>query len=295
MKKTILIAAALVAMVSCNKTLIETPVLESDYGYINLGISADTEMIETKAPVTGEDLNDYRVVLKKVDNGVETVVNSWNSFPDNENGYLTYSTVTDPDNADILWKVPAGKYKIYVENKAEANCYTGAGEAYINGVGSVDVVAGISTECSVSCTPKNSKVTAVYGAEFAQSFDVESLSLILTESASRNVNLAVGNGDHGTAAAAFFKANTSLTWTLTAELANDNTNTEKNYTSTFTTEAGKWTKITFNSGNTTDGKISITITADDGFNGGKTYTYTLDPFSNGVTPTEGTWSGNQNN
>lgn len=292
MKKTILIAAALVAMVSCNKTLIETPVSESDYGYINLGISADTEMIETKAPVTGDDLNNYRVVLKKVDNSVETVVDSWNSFTGSDSGYLTYSTVTNSANADQLWKVPAGEYKIYVENKVETNCYSGAGEAYISGEGSVTVVAGISNSCNVSCTPKNSKVTAVYGTEFAQSFDVASLSFSLKESDSRTVALVVGNGNHDTAAAAFFNANTSLTWTLTAELENDNTNTKKNYTSSFTTEAGKWTKITFNSGNTTDGKISFTITVDDGFNGGATYTYTLDPFSDDVTTSEGNWGDN---
>ena len=288
MKKTILIAAALVAMVSCNKTLIETPVSESDYGYINLGISADTEMIETKAAVTGEALKDYRVVLKKVD-GAETVVDSWSNFDGNVDGYLTYSTVTNSTYADKLWKVPAGEYKIYVENKVETNCYSGAGEAYISGVGDVTVVAGISNSCTVSCTPKNSKVTAVYGNEFAKSFKVASLNFSIKESDTRTVPLVVENGDHDAVAAAFFKASTTLTWTLIAELANDDT--DKTYTSSFTTEAGKWTKITFNSGNTTDGKISFTITVDDGFNDGKTYTYTLDPFSDKVISSD----DNQNN
>lgn len=290
MKKTILIAATLVAMVSCNKTLIETPVSESDYGYINLGISADTEMIETKASVNGDALNDYRVVLKKVVNSAETVVDSWSSFPGNDSGYLTYSTVNNSTNADKLWKVTAGEYKIYVENKVETNCYSDAGEAYISGVGSVNVVAGISNSCTVSCTPKNSKVTAVYGDEFEDSFKVDELTFSLQESASRTVTLAVGDGNHATAAPAFFRAGSELTWTLKAKLKND-TDTEKTYTSKFTTEAGKWTKITFNSGNTTDGKISITITADDGFNDGKTYTYTLDPFSDKVISSD----DNQNN
>ena len=151
------------------------------------------------------------------------------------------------------------------------------------------VVAGISNSCTVSCTPKNSKVTAVYGNEFAKSFKVASLNFSIKESDTRTVPLVVGNGDHDAAAAAFFKANTTLTWTLIAELANDDT--DKTYTSSFTTEAGKWTKITFNSGNTTDGKISFTITVDDGFNDGKTYTYTLDPFSDKVISSD----DNQNN
>ena len=55
MKKAFFLAAALVAMVGCNKTIIESPV--SDYRYISLGVSADTEMVATKAIETEDDLN----------------------------------------------------------------------------------------------------------------------------------------------------------------------------------------------------------------------------------------------
>ena len=46
MKKAFFLAAALVAMVGCNKTIIESPVAnEADYGYINFDVTADTEMV----------------------------------------------------------------------------------------------------------------------------------------------------------------------------------------------------------------------------------------------------------
>lgn len=51
MKKTIIIAAALVAMTACNKNLIEVSSVDG-FGYINLGVSADTELVVTKAENT---------------------------------------------------------------------------------------------------------------------------------------------------------------------------------------------------------------------------------------------------
>ena len=48
MKKTIILAAALVAMTACNKSIIETSNPADGYGFIELGITADTEMVVTK-------------------------------------------------------------------------------------------------------------------------------------------------------------------------------------------------------------------------------------------------------
>ena len=44
MKKIMIAAAVLAALTACNKTLIEGPMADSEYGYINLGVTADTEM-----------------------------------------------------------------------------------------------------------------------------------------------------------------------------------------------------------------------------------------------------------
>ena len=65
MKKIMIAAAALVAMTACNKTLIEGPVADSEYGYINFGLSSDMEIVDTKAVVsqTGDGAN-YNVYLK---------------------------------------------------------------------------------------------------------------------------------------------------------------------------------------------------------------------------------------
>ena len=62
MKKTIVIAAAIVAMTACNKTIIETPM--ADYGSISLGVAADTEMVVTKSgTLTAEAAKDYIITL----------------------------------------------------------------------------------------------------------------------------------------------------------------------------------------------------------------------------------------
>ena len=90
MKKTIIMAAVLVAMVGCNKSIIESPVADSDYGYINLGVTAETEMVLTKGIITEADLAGYKVNLLK--DGMQ--LDGWPK---------AYSSITDAN-----WKVPAG-------------------------------------------------------------------------------------------------------------------------------------------------------------------------------------------
>ena len=65
MKKTIIAAAALVAMVGCNKGIIETPTAEAELGYINLGVNTDTEMVVNKGITTEAYLSGYNITLKK--------------------------------------------------------------------------------------------------------------------------------------------------------------------------------------------------------------------------------------
>ena len=67
MKKIIIFAAALAAMTACNKSVFETAAPSEGFGYINLGISADAEMVVTKAPTTpsSDALANYTVTLKQ--------------------------------------------------------------------------------------------------------------------------------------------------------------------------------------------------------------------------------------
>ena len=87
---------------------------------------------------------------------------------------------------------------------------------------------------------------------------------------------------------AYFPASTEISWELIVYLKG--TNIGKKYTSaniqsqssttTLTTSAKEWKKITF-SPSSTQGAINVTITTIEGFAQTNTYTATLDPISGG--------------
>ena len=258
MKKTIIIAAALVAMTACNKTLIETPMAE--YGTISLGVSTDTEMVVTKGVTTTADLEGYNVTLKKDGN----VVDGWPK---------EFENIKDSD-----WKVPAGSYSIYIENYTIDEAYDEdereMGVVRVSGETSVTVTAGISTSCTVNCTPQNSKVSFMYTPEFDTVFDEPSVTV--KESNARTLDMTVGES-HIDGNAAYFEVGT-LTWTLTAKLGSQT----KTYTKDFTTIKAKWTQVTFTTGST-DGQINVTITVDGAITETHTITATIDPIEGTVT------------
>lgn len=240
MKKTIIIAAALVAMAGCNKTIIETPM--ADYGYISLGVSADTEMVATKAISTEADLEGYTITLINTDQ-TQTV----------------WSKVFGTDKfADADWKVPAGNYQVTATNYADGFYAKndGKGAVRVYGEGTVAVTAGTRNSCTVACVPVNSMVSFTADESFTDVFD--SYSVEVVESVDRSVEMTIGSS-HTAAAAAYFEPGT-LTWILTAT---PKLGEESTYTRTFTATAAKWTQVTFSSNNA-DGQISVvTITVDD--------------------------------
>lgn len=252
MKKTILFAAALVAMTACNKSVLTTS--EAGYGWINLGVTADTEMVVTKADEGTYD--NYYVKLTKVVGDSET--NVWeqgdvNEFHDTD--WALYSDVKD--NAD-LWKVPAGNYKVYVKSHLDNAAYEGKGEVRVAGSVSETVVAGVSKDVTVTCDPVNSKVSFAYTPDFDTVFDSPSVSVVDGERTVEMEGLQLSESikDHETADVAYFAPKT-LTWKLTASV-NDS---EKNYSKTFTTEKAKWSQITFTTGST-DGQMSLIISVN---------------------------------
>ncbi len=272
MKKTIIAAAALVAMAGCNKTLIETVTPEAGYGYINLGVSADTEMVVTKADNTSSEnktvLQNYTVTIYSVDGGNKT-----------QYAHSIYSAIQPS-----FWQVPAGTYSIYVENTKEADAYTannGKGQVWVNGTTASNVVIteGNKTDCTVACTPKNSKVSFAYTPSFAAAFNESQTSVSVTLD-SRTVNgltLASIAEDAQTVAedsdAAFFPASKTLTWTLTTKL-NSGEDT-KTFSKTFTTQEAKWTLVKFAGGK--NGEINVTITVDDEITSQVVQGETIDP------------------
>lgn len=255
MKKTIIAAAALVAMVGCNKGIIETPTAEAEFGYINLGVNTETEMVVTKGIITEEDLTGYNITLKK-DGEVQ-----W-----------TYDYAEAAD--DALWKVPAGNYSVYVENLDLKEAYaTDKGVVRVSGETAVTVTAGIATSCPVTCTPQNSMVSFITTPDFETVFDNPSVSV--EESETRTVDMTIGT-THEKENAAYFEPGT-LVWTLTAGLAGNT----KTYTKEITAVQAKWMQVTFTTGST-NGQINVTITVDGEITETETITAVIDPIGGKV-------------
>lgn len=271
-------AAVLAALTACNKTLIEGPMTDSEYGYIDLGITADTEMIQTKAEITGDALNAYRIALYDLSTSPKTAV--WGAQNGATDGFITYATAMSEQSKD-LWKVVGGKsYEVYVENMDDDGLYPDAsvGFPHIYGNKSVTVSPGISTTCEVDCKPQNSKVTFACANDITTSFDI--VSLVLDESG-RNITLTSLTGNHDNAQSVYFPASKSVTWKFKVKPKGETT--EKYYTSSVTTAAQTWTKVTFTTGET-KGQIKVQISVTDSFNQTVTSDFKLDPFSSTVTP-----------
>lgn len=256
MKKTIIMAAVLIAMVGCNKTLIESPVADSDYGYINLGVTAETEMVVTKGVNTTADLTGYKVNLLK--DGVQ--VDGWPK---------AYNELTDKD-----WKVPAGAYTVMVYDKArvgnteEINAVYNTsdptpapirGSKYIYGSGEVTVLAGEqSAMCNVNCTVQNSAVSFVTTEAFKDVFSSAAVT-VKEKNGSRQFTPEI-ESTHDEANAVYFEPGT-LTWTLTATPKLGGV--AKTYSDDIVLPIKQWSQVTFSSGNT-DGQINVTITVNAG-------------------------------
>lgn len=271
-------AAVLAALTACNKTLIEGPMTDSEYGYIDLGITADTEMIQTKASITGDALNDYRIALYDSSTNPKTAV--WGADNDAQDGFITYATAMSQEKKD-LWKVVGGKnYEVYVENKDDDDLYpkSGVGFPHIYGSKTVSVSPGISTTCTVECKPQNSKVTFACTNDITTSFDI--VSLVLDESG-RNIILNSLTDNHDNAQSVYFPATKSVTWKFNVTPKGEDNS--KYYTSSVTTAAQTWTKVTFTTGET-KGQIKVQISVTDAFNQTVTSNFKLDPFSTTVTP-----------
>lgn len=284
MKKMIFAAAALVAMTACNTSLIERP--QSEYGTISLGITADVEMIETKAmqAVTGNDLNTYNITLTK---GSTTV---W--------GPKEYSAINDAD-----LKQSAGAYVVTAENLTETeaeSANSGKGAVRVKGTGEVTVLAGQTQSANVECSPVNTKVTVDYAEGFALVFTEPTVTLQNTEPVVVNgqtvsrVNPLPMTAGHVEANAVYYNTTTTATINetqtavaaLTATIKATIGSTQKTFTKTFNAPVAKWTKLTFAAG--TDGKMTISISADGTISEVHTLEETIDPTGGTeVTPSEG--------
>lgn len=267
MKKIMIIAAALAAMTACNKSVLETATPSEGFGYINLGISADAEMVVTKAEsaaLTAEQLANYTVTLKQGE------TQKWSK---------KYSEI----NSETDWKVTAGEYTVVVENLTTTAAYDNSsndnanGKLRLAGSSSVTVVAGKTATCSVKCTAANAKVTFITDDNFNTAFTNPSVSVSQSlGETTRTVSMGTPGSSHTeeNLTAAFFEGGTAK-WTLTATLKGETG--EKTYSKDITLTAGKWSQVTFSTTNT-NGTISLTVTIDDAMTS-ESVSETIDPIS----------------
>ena len=237
MKKIIIVfAAALAALVSCNKSVIVSSVEAEEPGFISLGISTSDVMVETKGLATNANLDGYNI----------TLINKTTS---KELWTKKYADAL----SESVWKVAPGTYTIKVENKSESEVYpnnTSAGEIRIAGQTDVTVNAGQTSTCTVNCHPVNAKVSFCATSQFFEVFSAASVSVT---DGTRTVDLgSVGTsfGDE-----AFYNPG-DITWNLSAKIGE--TETTKSYSGIVTLAAKKWSKVTFGT-SSTNGVINITI------------------------------------
>lgn len=239
MKKLIIFSAALAALVSCNKSIIEMPVASDAKGYIVLDVATSDVMVETKALAANESLDGYNITLINK----TTSATIWTK----EYG----EAVADAS----LWKVDPGTYTIKVENKSAAEVYpdnSSAGEIRIYGETDVPVTAGKSSVCTVSCSPVNGKISFNGTDNFLSIFTDPTVTV--TDN-TRTASLGTVSKTFGNAA---FYNPCTVTWTLKAKVES----VEKSYTGDVTITAAHWSKVTFDV-SSTNGVINVTISVND--------------------------------
>lgn len=262
MKKIIVFAAALAALVSCNKSVIVSSVEADEPGFISLGISTSDVMVETKALAANTSLAGYNITLTN-----KKTSETW-----------TEEYETAVANAD-LWKVAPGTYTIKVENKSEKDVYpnnTSAGEIRIAGQTDVTVNAGQTSICSIACSPVNAKISFNATSEFLSMFQGATVSVTGSE---RTAELGSVTTSFGTEA--FFNP-MEVRWTLKARVFS----VAQEYSGVVTLEAAKWSKVTFKT-NSTNGIISLEISVNGEITDIIPLDVTIDPSTGGVTTTPG--------
>ena len=274
MKKIFIFAAALAAMTACNKNVLAPGLSDDDYGFIALGLDADTEIIATKAQTTVEkNGSEYNVTLYKKD----------------RSNFTTVWTKEYKDIAASDLKQPAGTYKIYAENYNEDESLTANsnyGDVRVTGESAeIVLAAGDTKSATVACSPVNAKVSIAYAKGFTSTFTSPTVYI---SDGTRNLEMEPYNESGQTGSIAYFsvstestestESTTEITYSLTATVNNK----QKKWTGKVNITAKKWNKITFSSQN--NGSFEITITADDQINDPFDVPEELDPLAGTPTP-----------
>lgn len=273
MKKIMIAAAALVAMTACNKTLIESPIADSEYGYISLGISADTEMVTTKTMTDVTNPGNYNIKIYDA--------SSTNSYK--------YNGKHSAIPANGVSVVAGNNYVVEAENITEAEAETEAGGygalRVLGKTSSVAVEAGKTNNVTVQCYPENTEVTVAFESSFTSLFTDYSVKVtedvtdgVNINNTSRTLDMYVSE----TVKSAYFNVDNgpvTLKWVLKAK---NKDGVDKYYYKTFTSAKATKTTLSF-AGNGSNGSIKVSIKAETGMTAAKTTTYTIDPITGAIT------------
>lgn len=290
MKKIMIIAAALAAMTACNKSVLETATPSEGFGYINLGISTDTEMVATKSITSAATLTGFKIGLFD-ENGTTAKWPTVEGVAVPADGYIDYSIANTKEE---LWKVPAGTYTVKVYDGNKTTVYdddNALGKVRVAGSQPVTVTAGVSSNCTVTCTPANAKISFITTDDFNEVFENPSVTFKVKDAAeetAKNYGTLVTSFDN--AAQAYFEPVT-ITWTLSANIGGTS-NTSRTYSSDITLVKAKWTKVTFTT-SSTNGSISLNIVVNGNITETIKLNVTIDPITGVIT--QNTETTQQNN
>lgn len=261
MKKTIFIAASLLALAACNKEVINGQ-LNDEVGYLSFDLAAEDGIkVETKATVS--DFSDYSIFI----------------------GGTEYAY--DDVNGKVITLSP-GSYDVYAENFTKKEAETGNGKVRIaSPVYTVNVQAGVTATETVSCSPQSAVVKIVYDDAFKGVFNSQSFTLKKTDNTVRAdettqiMTLAENTPVYWNVDSA---EGLSLTYAITGT---HETQGSKTYGGTITVMKAHSYTITVTQ-SSSKGDIQLNITAVDTMTE-MTQTITVDPYSstsNASTPVE---------
>lgn len=247
MKKTLFIlSTALIVLSSCNKNLIEDR--NEDGGYILFQVASNDAM-STKAAVDPSALENYTVTIKK----------------NSESGEQVVSQRLSAFGSTKLYSIESGTYYVAMENITASEAVSGKGAKRIAGNCSVEVTAGNTVTASIKGLVVNAATKIVFDESFTTVFEDYTVTLD-PGTGRRNISTSTNNDE------IFWNPGT-VSFNISAKLQSDHT-TPVNGSGSVELLAKDYKTLTFKAGQ--NGKILLSITADDGMTNG-TVNITVDP------------------